>query len=85
MLDVGLFDRQHVANEMKRSRYFEKIDEDGDVKLKVAPSDDCMYQRFVWVMPKPDRLGLDCGILDVTFPDNLEVVAKEMEKKSRWY
>ena len=81
-LDVMLFDCEHVAKGMKKSKYFDKIDDDGDVRLTVAPTDDCMYSRFVWVMPKVDRIILDCGISDVTMPDNIEAVAKEMEEKA---
>ncbi|MDE6379186.1 MAG: hypothetical protein K2L11_01840 [Muribaculaceae bacterium] len=79
MLDVMVFDHENIVKAMEHSKYFEKIDDDGDVMLKVAPTDDCMYERFIWVLPKPDRIVLDCGISGVTYPDNLEAIAKEME------
>ncbi|MDE6310708.1 MAG: hypothetical protein K2L96_02685 [Muribaculaceae bacterium] len=79
MLDVMVFDREHVAKGMERSKYFSKIDEDGDVKLEIPATNDCMYERFVWVLPKVDRVTLDCGILGVSFPENIESIAKELE------
>ena len=55
------FDVDAIRKQLRDFSGFEKVDGDGDVRLRFAPTGDFAFERFVWVYPAADKVRLDCG------------------------
>lgn len=76
--DTKLFDRDYLRREIEKSQYYEKTDDDGDIRLTIPPSNRFMHELFAWVMLKPYRITIDSGVRGINMPDELEDAAKYM-------
>lgn len=70
--DTKLFDCDYLRSAIEKDQYYEKTDDDGDIRLIIPPSNRFMYELFAWVILKPYRITIDSGIRGVNMPDTLE-------------
>ena len=80
MLDVAVFDCGLMAEGLKHNKYFEKIDDDGDVKLSIPASDNFSHNRFAWVYISPDRITIEVGVNNFSVPENAIETIQKLEK-----
>lgn len=70
--DTKLFDCDYLRSAIEKDQYYEKTDDDGDIRLTIPPSNRFMHELFAWVMLKPYRITIDSGVRGVNMPDTLE-------------
>lgn len=76
--DTKLFDCNYLRSAIEKNQYYEKTDDDGDIKLLIPANNRFMYELFAWVMLKPYRITIDSGVRGITMPDTLEDAIKSV-------
>lgn len=56
------FDADAIRAKMKKESEFIKVDSDGDIRLGFKEREDAHIERFMWILPKSDRVRLTGGI-----------------------
>ena len=67
-----LFDCNYLHSAIEKNQYYEKTDEDGDIRLLIPANNRFMYELFAWVVLKPYRITIDSGVRGITMSDTLE-------------
>ena len=76
--DTKLFDCNYLRSAIEKNQYYEKTDEDGDIRLLIPANNRFMYELFAWVMLKPYRITIDSGVRGITMSDTLEDAIKSV-------
>lgn len=79
--DTKLFDCNYLRSAIEKNQYYEKTDDDGDIRLSIPANNRFMYELFAWVMLSPYRITIDSGVKGITMPDTLEDAVKCIGQK----